>query len=105
MKTQLLEYWDLLRSSFWFLPSLMAGGVIALAIETVAVDEAFADKWRQALGWAYAGGAERASLVLATIAGSMITIAGVVLSMNLVALSLCSRRTQKQCCENQPASE
>jgi len=34
------------------------------------------DERLQALGWAYSGGAEGASLVLGTIAGSMITIAG-----------------------------
>ena len=90
MKAQLLKYWDLLRSSFWFLPALMAGGAIALAFTTVALDELVTDQWLQALGWAYGGGAEGASLVLGTIAGSMITIAGVVFSMTLVALSLAS---------------
>jgi uncharacterized membrane protein len=90
VKAQLLKYWDLLRSSFWFVPSLMAGGAIALAFTTVALDEVVIDEWPQALGWAYSGGAEGASLVLGTIAGSMITIAGVVFSMTLVALSLAS---------------
>jgi len=90
MKARLLKYWDLLRSSFWLLPSLMAAGAVALAFATVALDEAVTDEWLNALGWAYTGGAEGASLVLGTIAGSMITIAGVVFSMTLVALSLAS---------------
>lgn len=68
----------------------MTGGAAALAFATVALDEAFANEWLQALGWVYTGGAEGASLVLSTIAGSMITIAGVVFSMTLVALSLAS---------------
>jgi len=86
----LLNYWDRLRSSFWFLPSLMAGGAFVLAFATVALDEAVTDEWLQAQAWAYTGGAEGASVVLGTIAGSMITIAGVVFSMTLVALSLAS---------------
>jgi uncharacterized membrane protein len=68
----------------------MAGGAVALAFATVALDEAVADELLQTLGWAYTGGAVGASLVLGTIAGSMITIAGVVFSMTLVALSLAS---------------
>ncbi len=68
----------------------MAGGAVALALATIALDEAVSDEWLQALGWAYTGGAEGASSVLGAIAGSMITIAGVVFSMTLVALSLAS---------------
>ncbi len=90
MRSLLHKYWDILHSSFWFLPLLMVGGAIALAVATVAVDEAATDEWLQALGWAYTGGAEGASSVLGAIAGSMITIAGVVFSMTLVALSLAS---------------
>ena len=90
MKSLLYLYWDRIRSSFWFLPSLMAVAAIGLSFATVAVDEALTDKWLKALGWAYSGGAEGASAVLGTIAGSMITIAGVVFSLTLVALSLAS---------------
>lgn len=91
MKAHLLKYWDRLRSSFWFVPALMAGAAIALSFATVALDKAATvDRWLQAQSWTYTGGAEGASLVLGTIASSMITIAGVVFSMTLVALSLAS---------------
>lgn len=90
MKAQLLKYWDYLRSSFWFVPFVMAGAAIVVAFATVALDEATTGEWLKTQGWAYSGGAEGASLVLGTIAGSMITIAGVVFSMTLVALSLAS---------------
>jgi uncharacterized membrane protein len=90
MKSRLLKYWDRLRSSFWFLPALMAVGAGALAFAMVALDQAVTDEWLQAQPWAYTGGAAGASAVLGTVAGSMITIAGVVFSMTLVALSLAS---------------
>lgn len=90
MKTMLLKYWDRVRSSFWFVPSAMAVAAIALAFATVAVDELMAEKLLQMPRWIYTGGADGASLLLSTIAGSMITIAGVVFSMTLVALSLAS---------------
>jgi uncharacterized membrane protein len=90
LREPLLKYWDYIRSSFWFLPSLMAAGAAVLAFAAVAVDRSKASTWLQKLDWAYTGGAEGASAVLQTVAGSMITIAGVVFSLTLVALSLAS---------------
>lgn len=90
MKALLLKYWERLRSSFWFLPAAMACLAIALASATVALDRAVTDGWLARLGWRYSGGAEGASLMLSTVAGSMIAIAGTVFSMTLVAMSLAS---------------
>lgn len=90
MKTLLLKYWGRLRSSFWFVPATMAVLATALAMSAVAIDRAVGDDWLESLGWSYSGGAEGASLLLGTVAGSMIAIAGTVFSMTLVALSLAS---------------
>lgn len=90
MTITLLKYWDRLRSSFWFLPALMAGGAVLLASGTVALDETVAARGVEIPSWVYSGGAQGASTVLGAIAGSMITIAGVVFSMTLVALSIAS---------------
>jgi uncharacterized membrane protein len=90
MRTQLLKYWDRLRSSFWFIPALLAAAAIVLALASVEFDRTVADRWLGRLGWVYSGGAEGAAAVLETIAGSMMTIAGVVFSMTLVALTLAS---------------
>ena len=100
MKTQLLKYWDRLQSSFWFVPAVMAFMAMALALIAVELDKAVLDNaildkaidegWMQRLGWIYSGGAEGAGLLLGTVAGSMIAIAGTVFSMTLVALSLAS---------------
>ncbi|MGH8598824.1 MAG: DUF2254 domain-containing protein, partial [Gammaproteobacteria bacterium] len=86
----LLKYWDRVRSSFWFAPMIMAGWAIALAYATVALDGAATGRWLRAQSWAYTGSAEGATVMLSTIASSMITITGVVFSMTLVALSLAS---------------
>jgi uncharacterized membrane protein len=89
MKVNFLKYWERMHSSFWFVPAILALASTALAFSAVALDEQAADvlsSW----GWLYSGGAEGASAVLQTIAGSMITIAGVVFSMTLVALTLAS---------------
>ncbi|MCY7319235.1 MAG: DUF2254 domain-containing protein [Ramlibacter sp.] len=90
MKALLLKYWDRLRSSFWFVPAVMASLAVALAMGAVELDKSNTEGWLQRLGWIYSGGAEGASLLLGTAAGSMIAIAGTVFSMTLVALSLAS---------------
>ncbi len=68
----------------------MACLAVALAVSVVEVDKAIAKGGLQRLSWIYSGGAEGASLLLSTVAGSMIAIAGTVFSMTLVALSLAS---------------
>lgn len=90
MRVQVFKTLDRIRSSFWFLPTVMAGGAMVLAFATIALDEPMTDWLTFNWGWTFTGGAEGASSLLGTIAGSMITIAGVVFSMTLVALSLAS---------------
>ncbi len=68
----------------------MACLAVALAVGAVELDKGNAEGWLQRLDWIYSGGAEGASLLLGTVAGSMIAIAGTVFSMTLVALSLAS---------------
>lgn len=88
--TLFLKYWDRVRSSFWFIPSVMVIGAVVLAVAMVALDETVTDKNLDSWWWAYTGSADGANAVLGTIAGSMITIAGTVFSLTLVALTLAS---------------
>jgi uncharacterized membrane protein len=68
----------------------MAGVAMVSAFATVALDTLVTDWLTLNWGLNFTGGAEGASSLLGAIAGSMITIAGVVFSMTLVALSLAS---------------
>lgn len=90
MKVLIFKYWDRARTSFWFIPILMTGAAMALAFITVTLDTPLTDWLQRTWGWTFTGGAEGTSAVLGGIAGSMITIAGVVFSMTLVTLSLAS---------------
>ncbi len=90
MKVQVFKTLVRIRSSFWFLPAAMANGAMVLALATVAMDTSVTDWLTLNWGLTFSGGAEGASALLGAIAGSMITIAGVVFSMTLVALSLAS---------------
>ncbi|MCK9491610.1 MAG: DUF2254 domain-containing protein [Sulfurimonas sp.] len=90
MKTRILKYWDRIRSSFWFIPISMALGAMILAFMALSFDIVVTEWFERTLNWSFTGSAEGSSVVLGTIAGSMITITGVVFSMTLVALSLAS---------------
>ncbi len=88
MPTRLLYLWDSLRTSYWIVPALLSIGAAGLAVGMITIDytvhESVGD-W-----WIYSGGPDGARSVLSTIAGSMITVAGVVFSITIVALSLAS---------------
>ena len=79
-----------LRSSYWFVPTLMTGMAIALAIMTLMLDKAGKSGVFERLG--YTGGADGALTLLSTIANSMITVAVTAFSVTLVALSLASQQ-------------
>jgi uncharacterized membrane protein len=88
VKTLIFSFWDRIRSSLWFIPTVMAIAAVLLAFISVALDRPVTNWLSSSWGWTFTGGAEGASSVLGIISGSMITIAGVVFSMTLVALSL-----------------
>jgi uncharacterized membrane protein len=90
VRGQFFKYWNRVRSGFWFLPGVMAGVAVALALVSVSVDEPLTEWLALNWGWTFTGGAEGASALLGIVAGSMITVAGVVFSMTLVTLSLAS---------------
>lgn len=80
-----------LRSSLWFVPSLLVLSCLVLALAMVQVDVAFADRLQPG-GWLsfLKAGAAGARAMLESIASSMITIAGLAFSITIVTLSLAS---------------
>lgn len=90
MKLHVARIFERLRSSYWFIPGLMALGAAGLAMAAEMADRRFDTGTMAALGRIYGGGPEGAREVLSTTAGSMITVAGVVFSITMVALVLAS---------------
>ncbi len=90
MKTFFATTWENLSSSYWFIPTIMSILATGLSFLTVHIDTLVNAKWARAAGWIWAGGPEGARSVLSTIAGSTITVAGVVFSITIVTLSLAS---------------
>ena len=90
--SRLRALWWRVSASLWFVPGMMVLGATLLAVLLVDLDDTFqlelAERWPRLFG----AGAEGAREMLSAIAGSMITVAGVVFSVTLVALSLASQQ-------------
>lgn len=87
MRARLRDRLDSVRASYWFVPTLMAIGAVLMSTATLALDRALGSN---VLGSVYTGGAEGARGVLAVIATSMITVAGVTFSIALASMALAS---------------
>ncbi len=86
--------WYDLQDSLWFVPTLMTIAATLLALALVRLDEILrldeGQRYRIVNTWAFGGGADGARGVLAAIAGTMITVIGVVYSLTVVSLQLAS---------------
>jgi len=88
MLTRLHHYWRELCSSFWFVPAAIVLAAVGLATVLIAVDATFTEVARWPL--LFGAGAAGSRGLLTAVASSMITVAGVVFSITIVALSLTS---------------
>ncbi len=91
MKTKLKHLHEKLFATYWFIPSLMCLLVIAAAYGILAVDASVeaAGGWGGGR-WIEVNTAEGAREFLSTIASSTITLAGVIFSITILALSFAS---------------
>jgi uncharacterized membrane protein len=78
-----------IRATFWFVPGLMVVGGGVLALLTSVADTSLATA-TDLPAWVYAGDADGARALLSTVAGSLVTIAGLAFSITIVALVLAS---------------
>mgnify|MGYP000072157113 CR=1 FL=1 len=88
--TKLKLLWSNLRSSLWFLPSLIVAASVLLAVALIETDSSEVDRWLAQWPRLFGAGAAGARGMLSTIAGSMMSVVGVTFSMTLVALSMAS---------------
>lgn len=88
MKAKILNILEQIRTSFWFVPGLMVFSALILSYLMVQLDRFEILHTGLLDTILYSGSAEGSRSVLSTIAGSMITVAGVVFSITVVALTL-----------------
>lgn len=82
------KLWDSLQSSYLFVPALIVGSAIALAVMMLTLDRQGNYGVLKNWGWIYTGSTDGARAMLAAIGGSTITVAGTVFSITIVALQL-----------------
>lgn len=87
---KLKQFWINLRSGLWFVPALMVGTAIALALGFIELDTHVSHQLLQQWPRLFGVGADGSRSMLSTIAGSMITVTGVIFSITIVALVLAS---------------
>lgn len=89
-RTRLIEIGEEIRASYWFLPALLACAGFSLGLSLVLLDARLGDGWLGQYEWFYGSRPEGARAMLSTIAGSTITVAGVVFSITLAAVTYAS---------------
>jgi len=89
-----------LRSSLWFLPTLIVFGFGALAVVFIELDSRLSLKLLTNYPRLFGAGAEGSRGMLSSIASSMITVAGVTFSITIVALSQASSQYSSRILRN-----
>jgi len=85
--SRLQRWWLDLNSSLWFVPSLMVLGAILAAYFLVHLDDSIGHEWTKRHPLLFGAGADGARGMLSAIAGSMITVAGLIFSLTLSTLA------------------
>lgn len=87
MKIRLIKIRDALANSFSFLPAVMAITAVLSALAAVSLDDALGSGWIDGHAWLWSGGADGARAMMATVAGSLITVISIVFSLTITTLA------------------
>ncbi len=85
---RLLTIWDSVRTSLWLLPSVMVIAAVGLAVAMLKVDAGFGAEDRLHTWWIHRGNGDDARNLLSNLLTSTITMASMVFSVTVVALTL-----------------
>lgn len=86
MKTWLLNLWDRLRNSLWFIPALAMVSALLLAAAMLKLDAVIRIESVPGMSWATTTGAS-ARATLSTLAGALVTMTSVVFSITMLTLA------------------
>lgn len=89
---RLLTLWESLKTSFWFVPSVMSLGAFALLWVADVYDNILVSGGAPLPWFIYVSTAENVREILSTILSSMITMASLVFSVTMVVLSLAANQ-------------
>ena len=91
MHARLVKFWNTVRASYWFFPTLMSLGAVVMATALTTIDARYGAEWLfERFDWLHLNQPDGARALLSTIAGSMITVAGVTFSITIAAVAFAS---------------
>lgn len=92
MKIPLINFVERLRSSQWVLPGILAVGAVIIAAAALKLD-AWASAHLPELPWfVFSGSSDDARQLLATLAGSMVSLTTITFSVTMIVLTLASNQ-------------
>jgi uncharacterized membrane protein len=83
---------EALRTNLWLIPAIASVAAVALFAVTLTVDEAAFHGELRLPSWVISGSPDAARQILSSLAGSLITVVGVVFSVVIVTLTLASQQ-------------
>ena len=92
MTARLRQWLESLAGSYWFIPMLLGLASIGLSLLTLRIDQDGRMDTLIAWGLLTSNGPDGARSLLSTVAGSIITVAGVVFSLTMVVLTQASNQ-------------
>jgi len=87
LKAHLINLWDRMRGSYWFIPACAILFALAAAAGLPALDNRYAEAFDDALGM-FRLGPDSARTLLSTVASVMATVVGLVFSLTILTLSI-----------------
>lgn len=86
MQARWQNVWENVRSSLWFLPSILVALALLLSSLLIELDVLLARRQSTVLPWLFSGTADAARAILSVVAGSLITVISIAISLTMVAL-------------------
>lgn len=86
----LSNWWDTIRTSLWFVPVVCVVIATILSFTLPEIDRQFLDAEDSVPEWVFSGSSDGARSILSTVAGSIMTITGVLFSITIVVLQQAS---------------
>ncbi len=92
MTARVRQWLETLAGSYWFVPMLLGVAAVGLSFLTLQIDQDGRMERLIAAGFLTANGPDGARSLLSTVAGSIITVAGVIFSLTMVVLTQASNQ-------------
>jgi len=86
MLSKLRNLWENVQSSLWFIPTVLVGVAVLASSLLIEADVALAQRDSLLIPWLFSGTADAARTLLSVVAGSLITVISIAISLTIVAL-------------------